>query len=163
MSKSVGKSVTRVDAYDKATGRAKYAGGPVRSKAPWWPGSCHATIAHGYVKSDRHRRRLRPIPGVVQGPDLLRRARVPAFPQRDTPGPRTPPTRTWRTGCCLNRHVRYYGDDIAAVIAEDEMAAAQAVRALKVEYEELPFVLDVQKAMEPRGTHKSTRTAPATS
>ena len=29
------------------------------------------------------------------------------------------------------------------------MAAAQAVRALKVEYEELPFVLDVQKAMEP--------------
>ena len=32
MSKSVGKSVTRVDAYDKATGRAKYADGPVRSK-----------------------------------------------------------------------------------------------------------------------------------
>ena len=49
----------------------------------------------------------------------------------------------------LNRHVRYYGDDIAAVIAENEIAAAQAVRALKVEYEELPFVLDVQKAMEP--------------
>ena len=49
----------------------------------------------------------------------------------------------------LNRHVRYYGDDVAAVIAEDEVAAAQAVRALKVEYEELPFVLDAQKAMEP--------------
>ena len=49
----------------------------------------------------------------------------------------------------LNRHVRYYGDDIAAVIAENEVAAMQGVRALKVEYEELPFVLDVQKAMEP--------------
>ena len=49
----------------------------------------------------------------------------------------------------LNRHVRYYGDDIAAVIAENEVAALQAVRALKVEYETLPFVLDVQKAMEP--------------
>ena len=49
----------------------------------------------------------------------------------------------------LNRHVRYYGDDVAVVIAEDEVSAMQGVRALKVEYEELPFVLDVQKAMEP--------------
>ena len=49
----------------------------------------------------------------------------------------------------LNRHVRYYGDDVAVVIAENEVAAMQGVRALKVEYEELPFVLDVQKAMEP--------------
>jgi xanthine dehydrogenase molybdenum-binding subunit len=48
----------------------------------------------------------------------------------------------------LNRHVRYYGDDVAVVIAETEVAAVQGVRALRVEYEELPFVLDVQKAME---------------
>ena len=48
----------------------------------------------------------------------------------------------------LNRHVRYWGDDVAVVIAEDEVSAMQGVRALKVEYEELPFVLDVQKAME---------------
>ena len=32
----------------------------------------------------------------------------------------------------LNRHVRYYGDDIAVVIAEDEVSAMQGVRALKV-------------------------------
>jgi len=37
---------------------------------------------------------------------------------------------------------------VAAVVAENEVAAAKAVRAIKVEYEELPFVLDVQKAME---------------
>jgi len=49
----------------------------------------------------------------------------------------------------LNRHVRYYGDDIAVVVAENEAAAAQAARLVQVEYEELPFVLDVQKAMEP--------------
>ncbi|MEZ4628868.1 MAG: hypothetical protein R2912_12575 [Eubacteriales bacterium] len=36
----------------------------------------------------------------------------------------------------LNRHVRYYGDDVAVVIGEDEVAAEQGVRALKVEYEE---------------------------
>ncbi len=34
------------------------------------------------------------------------------------------------------------------VLAEDEVSAAQGVRALKVEYEELPFVLDVQEAMK---------------
>ena len=49
----------------------------------------------------------------------------------------------------LNRHVRYYGDDVAVVIAENEVAAMQGVCALRVEYEELPFVLDAQKAMEP--------------
>ena len=43
---------------------------------------------------------------------------------------------------------RFYGDDIAAVVAEDEVAAAQALRAIKVEYEEYPFVLDVQEAMK---------------
>ncbi len=49
----------------------------------------------------------------------------------------------------LNRRVRYYGDEVAAVLAEDEVAAAQAVRAIRVEYEEYPFVLDVQEAMKP--------------
>ena len=47
----------------------------------------------------------------------------------------------------LNRHVRYYGDDVCAVIAENEVAAMQAVRAIQVEYEELPFVLDVQLSL----------------
>ena len=48
----------------------------------------------------------------------------------------------------LTERVRFYGDDIAAVVAEDEVAAAQALRAIKVEYEEYPFVLDVQEAMK---------------
>lgn len=47
----------------------------------------------------------------------------------------------------LNRHVRYYGDDVAAVVARDEVSAMQAIRAIKVEYEELPFVLDPIEAM----------------
>ena len=44
----------------------------------------------------------------------------------------------------------FHGDDIGAVVAEDEVAAAQAIRILEksVEYEELPFVLDAQEAMK---------------
>ena len=48
----------------------------------------------------------------------------------------------------LTDTVRFYGDDIAAVVAENEVAASQALRAIKVEYEEYPFVLDVQQAMK---------------
>ena len=50
MSKHVGKSAVRVDAYEKVTGRAKYVDdlcdrGALVAKV------CHSTIAHGFVKS----------------------------------------------------------------------------------------------------------------
>lgn len=49
----------------------------------------------------------------------------------------------------LTRRVRFYGDDVAAVVAENEIAAAEALRAIQVEYEEFPFVLDAEEAMKP--------------
>ncbi len=48
----------------------------------------------------------------------------------------------------LTNRVRFCGDEVAAVVAESEIAAKQAIKALKVEYEEYPFVLDVQEAMK---------------
>ncbi|MFR5583355.1 MAG: hypothetical protein ACLTLQ_05580 [[Clostridium] scindens] len=48
----------------------------------------------------------------------------------------------------LTDRVRFYGDDVAAVIAEDEVAASQALRAIQVQYESIPFVLWIQEAME---------------
>ena len=47
----------------------------------------------------------------------------------------------------LNTRVRVYGDDIAAVIAEDEIAAARAARKVKAEYEEYEPLLTVEAAM----------------
>ena len=47
----------------------------------------------------------------------------------------------------LNTRVRVYGDDIAAVIAEDDIAAARAARLVKVEYEEYAPLLTVKDAM----------------
>ena len=139
MSKSVGKSVTRVDAYEKATGRAKYVADLCDQSA------LVATIAHGYVKSI-DTTEAEAVPGVVK---VLTCFNVPdyRFPTAGHPWSTDPAHQDVADRLLLNRHVRYYGDDIAAVIAENEIAAAQAVRALKVEYEELPFVLDVQEAM----------------
>ena len=141
MSKSVGKSVTRVDAYEKATGRAKYVA-DLCDQSALVARILHATIAHGYVKSI-DTTEAEAVPGVVK---VLTCFNVPdyRFPTAGHPWSTDPAHQDVADRLLLNRHVRYYGDDIAAVIAENEIAAAQAVRALKVEYEELPFVLDVQ-------------------
>lgn len=56
------------------------------------------------------------------------------------------------TGGCSTREFRLYGDDIAAVVAENEVAAAQAARLIKVEYEEYEPVVTVEAAMKEDAT-----------
>ena len=145
MSNSVGKSVVRVDAYEKATGRAKYMD-DLCGREALVAKICHSTIAHGYVKSI-DTSAAEAVPGVVRIFTCFDVPEIP-FPTAGHPWSTDPAHQDVADRLLMNRHVRYYGDEVAAVVAEDEVAAAQAVRALKVEYEELPFVLDAQKAME---------------
>lgn len=145
MSQCVGKSIIRVDAYEKATGRAKYMD-DLCGREALVAKIYHSTIAHGFVKAV-DTSAAEAVPGVVK---VLTCFDVPdlPFPTAGHPWSTDPGHQDIADRLLLNRHVRYYGDDVAVVLAEDEVAAAQGVRALKVEYEELPFVLDVQKAME---------------
>ena len=145
MSKQVGQRKVRVDAFDKATGRAMYTDDLCGQDA-LVVRLVHATVAHGLVKSI-DTAAAEQVEGVVK---VLTCFDVPnyPFPTAGHPWSTDPHHQDVADRLLMNRHVRYYGDEVAAVIAEDEVAAAQAVRALKVEYEELPFVLDVQKAME---------------
>ena len=143
---SVGEKKIRVDAYDKVTGRAKYTD-DLCDKSALIAKVKHAEIAHGWVKSV-DTSGAEAIPGVVK---VLTCFDVPdlPFPTAGHPWSTDPGHQDVADRLLLNRHVRYYGDDVAVVVAEDEVAAMQGVRALKVEYEELPFVLDVQEAMKP--------------
>ena len=144
MSKQVGKNAARVDAYDKVTGRAKYTD-DLCDRGALVVRVCRSTIAHGFVKAiDTFEAEA--VPGVVK---VLTCFDVPdiEFPTAGHPWSTDPAHQDVADRKLLNRHVRYYGDDVAAVIAEDEVAAAQALRAIRVEYEELPFVLDAQEAM----------------
>lgn len=50
--------------------------------------------------------------------------------------------------CILDDTVRYVGDEVAIVVAENEVAADEAVHAVKVKYEKLPFVLDVRESLD---------------
>ncbi len=141
----VGKSVKRVDAFDKVTGRAKYTD-DLADKSALIVKIYHSTIAHGMVKSV-DTSAAEKIPGVVKVLTCFDVPNLP-FPTAGHPWSTDPHHQDVADRLLLHQHVRYYGDDVAVVIAEDEVAADQGIRALKVEYEELPFVLDVQEAMK---------------
>ena len=140
----IGQSVTRVDAPDKVTGRAKYTD-DLADKSALIAKVLHSTIAHGYVKSIDTSEAER-IKGVVKIVTCFDVPDIP-FPTAGHPWSTDVHHQDIADRLLLNRHVRYYGDDVAAVVARDEVSAAQAIRAIKVEYEELPFVLDPIEAM----------------
>ncbi len=113
----VGKSEIRVDAFDKVTGRTntmRIVCRPVRSmRASSIPPSRTDSSNRRQVRGGGHPRRC-------EGADLLRRAGA-LLPDGgpslvDGPGHQDVADRN-----LLNRHVRYYGDDVAVVIAEDEV------------------------------------------
>ncbi len=143
--RKVGRSEVRVDGFDKASGRTKY----YEDLIP--PGTLyarvkHSEIAHGIVRSV-DKSEAESIPGVVKVLTCFDVPDIP-FPTAGHPWSMDPGHQDVADRLLLNRHVRHYGDDVAVVIAEDEVSANQGVRALKVEYEELPFVLDPEEAMK---------------
>ena len=145
MSASVGNRVIRVDAYDKATGRAKYTD-DLCDRSALIAKVVHSTVGNGLVKSI-DTSAAEQIPGVVKIVTCFDVPQHP-FPTAGHPWSTDPHHQDVADRLLLNRRVRYYGDDVAAVIAENEVAASQAVRAIRVEYEEYPVLLDVFDAMK---------------
>ena len=142
----VGKKATRVDAYDKVIGRTKYTD-DLCDKGAYVAQVLHATIANGRVKSI-DTSAAEAIPGVVKVFTCFDLKEKHCFPTAGHPWSTDESHQDVADRLVLTERVRFYGDDIAAVVAEDEVSAAQALRAIKVEYEEYPFVLDVLDAMK---------------
>ena len=141
-----GQSVKRVDAYDKVTGRTKYTDDLCDSKA-YIARVLHSTVANGRVLSI-DTSEAEKVSGVVKILTCFDLTEKRYFPTAGHPWSTDPSHQDVADRLILTDRVRFYGDDVAAVVAEDEIAAAQALRLIRVEYEEYPFVLDVQKAME---------------
>ncbi|MCD8035999.1 MAG: xanthine dehydrogenase molybdenum-binding subunit XdhA [Clostridiales bacterium] len=142
---AVGVSEKRVDAFEKVTGRAKYTD-DMAEKNFYIAKVFRSTIANGVVKSV-DTSEAEKIPGVVK---IVTCFDVPQykFPTAGHPWSTDPAHQDVADRLLLTSRVRYYGDDVAAVIAEDEVAANRALKAIKAEYEEYPFVLDQQEAMK---------------
>lgn len=142
----VGKKMPRVDAYDKVTGRTKYTD-DLCDQSAYIARILHATIAHGRVVSI-DTSEAEKIPGVIRIFTCFDVTEKHYFPTAGHPWSTDPDHQDVADRLVLTENVKFYGDDIAAVVAEDEVSAAQALRAIHVEYEEYPFVLDVQEAMK---------------
>lgn len=141
----VGAKMTRVDAYAKVTGEAKYTA-DLMPEDVLCAKVVHSTIANGWVKGF-DLEEAQKVPGVVKivtcfdVPDIL--FGTPGHPWSVEKAHQDVQDRK-----LLNQRVRLYGDDIAAVIAKDEVAAARAARLIRVEYEELPPIPEVEDAMK---------------
>ncbi len=128
--------ISRVDARDKATGKAIYTDD--KSLSGMLHGAIlHSPLAHARIlKIDTSRAER--LPG-VRAVVTFREAGIRPYG--------VSPARYDETIFCHDK-VRYIGDEIAAVAAIDKDTALEAVSLIKVDFEELPLVLDGRKAME---------------
>lgn len=140
----VGKSIKRVDAYDKVTGRAKFTDDLILDKC-LVAKVYHASIGNGIVKSIDVSQ-AEALDGVVKVVTFLD---VPdhCYPTPGHPWSVEPAHQDIADRNILTGRIRYYGDDIAAVIAEDEITAQKALDLIRVEYEEYPVETHPKKSM----------------
>ncbi len=133
----VGQSVRRLDVLEKVTGTARYV------TDLELPGMLHAKLLRSPYPHARIARidtaAARAVPGVsaaVTSADLgwCDPYFGPAF--RDRP-------------ILAIDVVRYEGEPVGAVVAEDESVAAQALDLIEVEYEELPAATTLEQALAP--------------
>jgi 4-hydroxybenzoyl-CoA reductase alpha subunit len=134
--RAVGRSLPRVDAADKVSGRAQYTAdltfqNMLHGKILVSP------IPHGLIKSI-DTKKARAMNGVKL---VLTAEDVPDITYGINP-PR------YDENILARDKVRHVGDEVAAVIAIDEETAARALALIEVEYEELPAVFDPVTAME---------------
>jgi CO/xanthine dehydrogenase Mo-binding subunit len=131
----IGQSVPRADGKDKVTGAAVYTG----DMKP--PGMLYGKVLRSPVPHARIRRidgrRAESIPGVLA---VLTRENLQVASPLHGAYVKDQPV------VALEK-VRYAGDIVAAVAATSERIAEGALRAIEVDYEELPAVLNVDEAL----------------
>ncbi len=139
----IGQSVEKIDALSKVTGMAKYAG-DLSMPGMLYAKTLFAERPHARILGiDLSEANL--IPGVVA---ILTAKDVPVNeyglqksdqPVLCGPGSSKPGTDI----------VRFVGDQIAFIVAESEETAEKAMKAIHIEFEDLPIISDPAAAMQP--------------
>jgi len=129
--KYVGRSIARVDAVDKVTGRAKFTGDLNV------PGMLHGKILRSPYPHAR-----------IRGIDASKAAALPGvvavLTSKDISDTR--PIYSGRPVIALDK-ARYIGEPVAAVAAEDIRTAEDALALIRVDYEELPAAAGIDAAI----------------
>jgi len=130
----IGKNVRRIDAPSKVSGKLRYAGDMIM------PGMLHVQVlrsphAHARILSidTSAAEAMDGVEGVITCTDVPGEDGFGVF-VHDQP-------------VMARGKVRYVGEAVAAVAAEDPVTARRAVAAIKVVYELLPAVFDAEEAM----------------
>ena len=132
---NVGKSVPRLEGADKVTGRMQYA----------------ADLQIPAVLSAKLLRSSLPHARIVRI-DASKAAKLPgvhAIITSEDVGPVFVGLRMKDMPLLARERVRYVGEPIAAVAADEDDIAEEAVSLIDVEYEELPYVTDPVEAIGP--------------
>ncbi len=140
----IGKSVRRVDAVAKVTGQARFTGDFFR------PGTLVAkylrsTIAHGRVKQidTSQSEKLSGVEAVFTFKDVPKNS----FATAGHPYALDPEARDVADRLLLTDHIRYWGDEIAVVVAESDLVLQQALKRIDVTYEEYEPLLTPEAAL----------------
>ncbi|MGH7818089.1 MAG: xanthine dehydrogenase family protein molybdopterin-binding subunit [Candidatus Binatia bacterium] len=132
----VGHSVKRVDAHAKITGAAEFSADRFSEK-----------LLHGKTLRSPHAHaeivsidtaKAEALAGVLAVVTYRDAPEIPFESAADSVAP----------VYLLNRSVRHVGDEVAAVAANTEAIAEEALRLIQVEYRPLPFVLNAESALE---------------
>lgn len=155
MASVVGKSISRVDAVAKVTGQARYVDDycvPHMLYAKY----VRSTIANGWVKS-LDISKAKALPGVVA---VFTYEDVPPhpYPTAGHPYHKDPAHQDVADRHLLTRRVRLWGDEMAIVVAEDELTAARGAALVSAEYEEYPPILTAEDALAPGAVEIHTGT-----
>jgi CO/xanthine dehydrogenase Mo-binding subunit len=136
----VGRSVRRLEGYQKVTGRAEYVHnlklpGMLQAKI------LRSTVAHGRIRAldVTAAREMKGVYGVFTGDDI----------RAVLPDPYYGPAFHDQPPLAIDK-VRYVGEPVAAVLAEDANVAAEAVSLINAEYEEIEAVFDEVEAVTSR-------------
>jgi putative selenate reductase molybdopterin-binding subunit len=140
--KVVGKPEKKVDAMKLVQGKPAFAA-DMESRGMLVAKVLHSTVAHARIKhiETAEAKSLPGVAAVLTWQDLPRVVWSTAGQSDPIPGP--------LDTFSLDNKVRFVGDRVALVAAETAEIAEKALRLIRVEYEELPTILDSAQAMRP--------------
>ena len=135
---AVGRSVPRIDAPDKAAGKAQYTG-DMKLPGMLYGKLLRSPVPHARIKNIDISGALS-LPGVkdvIVGKDTpgIKYGNWRLFPQTQDEVP-----------LAIDK-VRFIGDEVAAVAAIDPDIAEEAISLIHVDYDELPAVFNVDEAL----------------
>jgi len=139
---AIGKSIKRVDALDKVTGHALYSGDLNQPDQLYlkilFAGRPHAVVKSIDTSAAEAMEGVVLVLTAVDVPVNEYGLQIPDQPVLCGPG----------SDKEFGDHVRFIGDQVAAVVAESEEIAAAAVKKIKVIFEDLPILDTTEKALE---------------